>query len=208
MQLKGKIIKWNNEKAFGFIAPFAGGSEIFIHVSAFRNRARVPQLNDIVTFTASKDKDGRYRAEDARYAGEKLKKKQKSNVSTFSIVLAIAFLIAMTLASYMGYLPKQIKYAYYALSVITFFCYAYDKFKAQRDQWRTPESTLHILAMLGGWPGAALAQQWLRHKSSKTEFRRVFWLTVVINLAMLGWLLSPYGADALASIRNTMGLLQ
>ncbi len=73
MQLKGKIIKWNGEKAFGFIAPFAGGSQIFIHVSAFRNRARVPQLNDVVTFTVSKDKDGRYRAEDARYAGEKLK---------------------------------------------------------------------------------------------------------------------------------------
>lgn len=208
MQLKGKIIKWNGEKAFGFVAPFAGGKQIFIHLSAFRNRARLPQLNDVVTFTVSKDKDGRYRAEDARYAGEKLTKKQKSNVSNFSIVLAIGFLIAMTLSSYMGYLPKQIKYAYYALSVITFFSYAYDKFKAKRNRWRTPESTLHFLAMLGGWPGATLAQQLLRHKSSKTEFRQIFWLTVIINLAVLGWLLSSYGADVLALIVNAMGLLQ
>jgi len=208
VQLKGKIIKWNGDKAFGFIAPFAGGSEIFIHLSGFRNRTRVPRLNDIVTFTVSKDKDGRYRAEDARYAGEKLKKKQKSNVSTFSIVLAIGFLIVMTALSYMDYLPKQLKYAYYGLSVITFMIYAYDKYKAKRNAWRTPESTLHILAMLGGWPGAALAQQVLRHKSSKADFRRIFWLTVVINLAMLGWLLSTYGADLRALISNAMGSLQ
>lgn len=146
--------------------------------------------------------------ENMPYAGEKLKKKQKSNVSTFSIALAIGFLIAMTLASYMGYLPKQIKYAYYALSVITFFSYAYDKFKAQRNKWRVSESTLHIWAMLGGWPGAALAQQLLRHKSSKTDFRQIFWLTVVINLAGLCWLLSPYGANVLALVVNIMGFLQ
>jgi uncharacterized membrane protein YsdA (DUF1294 family) len=62
--------------------------------------------------------------------------------------------------------------------------------------------------MLGGWPGAALAQQLLRHKSSKKDFRQIFWLTVVINLAVLVWLLSPYGADILALIVNAMGLLQ
>jgi len=62
--------------------------------------------------------------------------------------------------------------------------------------------------MLGGWPGAALAQQLLRHKSSKTDCRQIFWLTVFINLAVLVWLLSPYGADILAVIVNAMGFLQ
>jgi hypothetical protein len=68
-------------------------------------------------------------------------------------------------------------------------------------------STLHLLALLGGCPGAALAQQVLRHKSSKQDFRVIFWFTVVINLAVLGWPLSHYGETVLILIPNNMGPL-
>ena len=44
--------------------------------------------------------------------------------------------------------------------------------------------TLHGLSLIGGWPGALIAQQVLRHKSRKEEFRFVFWLTVVINVGV------------------------
>jgi uncharacterized membrane protein YsdA (DUF1294 family) len=44
---------------------------------------------------------------------------------------------------------------------------------------KTPESNLHLLALAGGWPGALFAQQFLRHKSAKAEFRGTFWVTVV-----------------------------
>ena len=72
--------------------------------------------------------------------------------------------------------------AYACLSVITFVVYAVDKSAARRKGPRTPERTLHLLALAGGWPGALLAQRWLRHKSAKTSFRRVFWVTVVVNV--------------------------
>ena len=75
--------------------------------------------------------------------------------------------------------------AYAGMSLLTFVVYAIDKAAAQAQRWRTPESTLHLLALAGGWPGALLAQQWLRHKSVKQPFRTVFWLTVVINVAGL-----------------------
>jgi len=42
--------------------------------------------------------------------------------------------------------------------------------------------------LAGGWPGAILAQQWLRHKSSKLAFRRWFWCSVALNMALLIWL--------------------
>ena len=74
---------------------------------------------------------------------------------------------------------------YLAASLVTFVVYALDKSAAKAGRWRTPEKTLHILALIGGWPGAMLAQQKLRHKSQKQPFRAIFWLTVAINLAAL-----------------------
>ena len=79
---------------------------------------------------------------------------------------------------------------YVVTSVITFLAYAQDKSAAQHNRWRTKESTLHSLALVGGWPGALLAQKCLRHKSSKARFQRVFWVTVVVNVLLVGWLMS------------------
>lgn len=78
--------------------------------------------------------------------------------------------------------------AYAGLSVITFIVYAIDKSAARSKGPRTPERTLHLLALAGGWPGALLAQRWLRHKSAKASFRRVFWATVAVNVLGLAML--------------------
>ena len=86
---------------------------------------------------------------------------------------------------------------YAGLSVLTFMVYWQDKWAAQKGQWRTPEKTLQTLALVGGWPGAVLAQQWLRHKNSKTRFQLQFWLMVLINVAAVLWLCSPYGRHVL-----------
>jgi cold shock CspA family protein len=60
MRMKGKLIKWNDDKAFGFIAPNGGGDHVFIDKTALSNRKRIPKINDVITFTISKDKQGRY----------------------------------------------------------------------------------------------------------------------------------------------------
>lgn len=79
---------------------------------------------------------------------------------------------------------------YVLLSLSTFLLYGWDKRAAIRGNWRIRERTLHLWALAGGWPGAWLAQRWLRHKSQKKSFRRLFWLTVLCNLAVLlaGWI--------------------
>jgi cold shock CspA family protein len=53
---KGKLIKWNAEKAFGFILPNAGGVHVFMHKSALFNTKRTPHINDMITFSISKHK--------------------------------------------------------------------------------------------------------------------------------------------------------
>lgn len=76
-------------------------------------------------------------------------------------------------------------YSYLVLSIITLFVYGKDKWAAKRQAWRTPESTLHVLALLGGWPGALIGQKLFSHKKSKTSFKRVFWFTVVGNILIV-----------------------
>jgi uncharacterized membrane protein YsdA (DUF1294 family) len=71
------------------------------------------------------------------------------------------------------------------VSLAAFGAYAHDKSAAAAGRWRTPERTLHLLGLLGGWPGALLAQQWWRHKTRKTAFVVTFWCTAVLNTAAL-----------------------
>jgi uncharacterized membrane protein YsdA (DUF1294 family) len=84
--------------------------------------------------------------------------------------------------------------------VVAFLIYGHDKSAAVRNAWRVQESTLHLFGLLGGWPGALAAQRLFRHKSSKASFQTTYWITVVLNCAALGWLLSPYGAQTLQTV--------
>ncbi|MCE3261506.1 MAG: hypothetical protein K0R43_585 [Pseudoduganella sp.] len=92
-------------------------------------------------------------------------------------------------------LPAAWLAALYALaSAACLIAYARDKQAARQARPRTPERTLLLLGLAGGWPGALVAQQLLRHKSVKPSFQRKFWLTVVLNGAALlaalqaGWI--------------------
>jgi uncharacterized membrane protein YsdA (DUF1294 family) len=89
---------------------------------------------------------------------------------------------------------------YVALSITTFVVYAIDKSAAKNGRWRTKESTLHLFSLFGGWPGAYCAQVLLRHKSSKQAFKRVYWITVLVNLAGLYWLQTEKGINLINTI--------
>ena len=79
--------------------------------------------------------------------------------------------------------------AFYAvISMLAYITYAIDKKAAINNRRRVSEKTLHLLGVMGGWPGAFLAQHRLRHKTQKTAFQVTFWLTVVVNLVCAGWL--------------------
>lgn len=110
-----------------------------------------------------------------------------------ALVLMLAWVALLGWGLWAGRLPWWMAGAAVALNLVTFLVYAIDKSAAQSGQWRTKESHLHLLSLAGGWPGAWFAQQWLRHKSRKVEFRAVYWATVVLHCAALaawlsGWL--------------------
>jgi uncharacterized membrane protein YsdA (DUF1294 family) len=74
---------------------------------------------------------------------------------------------------------------YAAASVLCFVAYGLDKRAAARGAQRTPERTLLLLGLFGGWPGGLVAQQVFRHKTVKASFLAKFWVTVLLNLALL-----------------------
>jgi uncharacterized membrane protein YsdA (DUF1294 family) len=98
-------------------------------------------------------------------------------------LLAIpAFLVLYLAAALLWQAPGWPALVYLVVSVVTYVAYGADKTAAKTGRVRTPESTLHVLSLVGGWPGALVAQQTQRHKSVKAEFRSVFWGTVVLNV--------------------------
>jgi uncharacterized membrane protein YsdA (DUF1294 family) len=100
------------------------------------------------------------------------------------IVLAV-FVAAFAVAYVVLALPWWMPALYAALSAVAFVAYGLDKRAARRGSRRTPEQALLTLGVLGGWPGAVVAQQLLRHKTRKRSFRSAFWLTVVVNVVVL-----------------------
>ncbi len=110
------------------------------------------------------------------------------------------FIIIVAISILADKLPPIIFAIYAGLSILTYLVYAADKSAAKKGTWRTQESTLHLFALAGGWPGALIAQQILRHKSKKESFRFVFWITVVVNCGVFVWLFSTSGSVLLNSL--------
>lgn len=96
------------------------------------------------------------------------------------------------MGAYAGVVSKTLTLIYLITSAITFAIYARDKTAARNSGRRTAEKTLHILAVVGGWPGAMVAQRTFRHKTLKRSFRWVFWLTVGLNLAVVAALFGDH----------------
>ena len=108
----------------------------------------------------------------------------------FAAILWLAgcgILLAMSLsADSDGFSPGLIPELYFCavlvLSLVTWTLFGWDKWKASREGRRIPEKTLHMMAFLGGWPGAVIGQLMFRHKTVKAGFRLVLGLIVVAHV--------------------------
>ncbi|MGP5336427.1 DUF1294 domain-containing protein [Psychrobacter maritimus] len=203
---QGYIKKWQDDKGFGFIETAAGES-VFFHVSAFKAQRR-PEIGEQVVFIVGQDNQGRLQAKDVQelsFVQQKMAQKnrqirqrnhKRSAQAEFEagqkkrLFLGLGFYGVLILLVVMNKLNWLVLAWYAVLGVITYGMYAKDKAAAQSGAWRTPEATLHILSALGGWVGAMVAQTYLRHKSQKPEFRITYYLTVIINLAGLLFILA------------------
>jgi uncharacterized membrane protein YsdA (DUF1294 family)/cold shock CspA family protein len=200
VRYQGKITDWKDDKGFGFITPNGGGQRVFIHIKSFSNREQRPVGNELVTYELSHDTKGRPQANSVAFVGRQVTPASPSGRANAPLVLTAAFLVFVAGSVFAGKLPIAVVWIYLAASFVAFVAYALDKSAARNDQWRTKESTLHLFALAGGWPGALAAQRLLRHKSSKQSFQFVFWVTVILNCCVFAWFFSTSGAEALRSM--------
>lgn len=200
MRASGKITQWNAEKGYGFITPGPGARDVFVHISAFHNGGNPPAVGQAVSFELSSDQHGRACAAQVTRPGERLPREARRNSVLLWSLAAVLFMVFLWIAATTSWLPFEVFGLYLAASIITFGVYAWDKSAARVGVSRTPENTLHLLALVGGWPGALIAQQTLRHKTRKESFRAVFWMTVVTNCVVLAWALTDAGAAALHAV--------
>ncbi|GFD94373.1 hypothetical protein KUL156_15780 [Alteromonas sp. KUL156] len=105
---------------------------------------------------------------------------------SLSSALISLFCGVLTLFVLLDRLPIIVPVGYGALSLFAVLIYGIDKSAAKKDMWRISEAKLHLLSLVGGWPGALLAQQIFKHKRNKSSFMKVYWVMVVVNLFLLG----------------------
>lgn len=207
MRYLGKLIEWNDDKAYGFVMPNAGGRKIFAHLNDFPQR-RHPDVGSLVSFEMGRGASQRSCAVNLApvvsaqqwRTTDQLREARvgRSTLRLWIAALWTATVLALTLFSHY---PWKMLAVWVAVNIITFLLYAIDKHAAKQGRWRTPEARLHVFALAGGWPAAAFAQQKFRHKTNKVPFRAVFWLTIVVNVAAMLWLASRHGMKAIEIFR-------
>ncbi|PSN63397.1 DUF1294-domain-containing protein [Corynespora cassiicola Philippines] len=101
---------------------------------------------------------------------------------TVATVAGICSLIIPALSMIRSFDSRGLKFVlgYTAImSGITFLVYGYDKIQSRNLEWRVKETTLHTLALLGGWPGALAGMHYFQHKTRKGTFQVPFWIIIM-----------------------------
>jgi len=77
----------------------------------------------------------------------------------------------------------------FAATMLAYAVFAWDKNRAQLKKPRIPEFLLHLMELLGGWPGSYVAQRHFAHKIMKRRYQNTFWVIVVAHHALAAGIL-------------------
>jgi len=198
-RVDGNLTQWNDARGFGFLTPLRSHEQTFVHISAFPSGSTRPRLGAAYSFAVEVCRDGKRQAIQVQPEGrpggrvpqqirpprpgtrpEPRRRAGRSGSANYLTIVAFAAVVLG--ANSVWPVPLWIAGVYAVASVVCYFAYLVDKRAAVAGRWRVTESALLTLGFLGGWPGAIIAQQTLRHKTQKATFRRAFWVSVVLNV--------------------------
>jgi uncharacterized membrane protein YsdA (DUF1294 family)/cold shock CspA family protein len=194
---------WNDDRGYGFISSAGIPNNLFVHISAFSTGSPRPEVGDAVSFNVASSARGP-QASTVKIIGL-VSSSRAARIGQLDY-LAIALFIPLALFIALSWaVPLAVFAIYLVASIFCFLAYGTDKRAATNGTWRTPESSLLFLGLLGGWPGAIVGMQVFRHKTRKASFRALFWVTVVVNIAAFIFLTSPQSQAMLAEFFRSVG---
>lgn len=200
VRLLGVVSLWYEERGFGWIEDDSGRH--FAHIRDFR-KGRVPVKGDELTFELGLDSKGR------SCATKLVLKNPHSGPGVWACVQLAVLLVLPLMAGIRlpgsGWLPVSVMLV---MSVAAWRAYRSDKKAAEEGAWRVSETMLHSLELLGGWPGAFLAQRRYHHKTRKASYQAIFQSIVFLYLlASLDLLLDHRLWDQLVQLLVESGIL-
>ena len=175
--MQGIVVHYNKEKGYGFIDSEEHDENIFIHYSEIENASKLSQ-GQSVKFQVKKTSKGLSAIN--LEAGVK-------QYSPYLIFGGVSFLTTSVSFALLYQNIQPILAYFIAINFTTFLLYGYDKFISSGEKLRVPEYNLHALALLGGSPAGLSAQNFFRHKTVKGSFQLIYWLIVVVQIALFYW---------------------
>ena len=175
-KLSARIVEWSATKGYGFV--LFEKHRLFVHERDFLARHKRPEVGDVIEFVLGKDDQGRFCAQRVEHRND------GGRLRFWNFLLLLPLLAAPGYALWQlgGRRDPRLVFGCAAgISVVAYLLYWLDKLRARHGEWRIAESTLHLVALLGGWPGAFLAQRHFRHKTSKLRFLLCFWMIVTLH---------------------------
>ena len=116
MRTHGTLVKWNDDRGFGFVALPQSHEEVFVHISAFPRDGVRPRVGEMVSFEVRTGADGRKKAEAIeRPSGRKASTSQKTSRrngkgSLVGSLLTAASVLAIGFVGYNSYMSRQHSY--------------------------------------------------------------------------------------------------
>lgn len=94
MELKGELVRWNDDRGFGFIKVLSSEQDIFIHITALKDMPRRPVVGDIIYFEVEHGEDRKTRAKSARIEGlTRIPRKTGANKNGKRYLFVLIFII-------------------------------------------------------------------------------------------------------------------
>ena len=192
MSRKGTLTQWDDAKGYGFITPDDGGPKLFVHAKAFGLRPQRPFVGERLSYREGQDAQGKRRALDVQGLAPRPAPGARPRRDARPARGAVAENPGARTAALDGAEPGDAGRGPGRRGGEGDRQGERDRESAAvRGGWRVAEGTLHWLSLACGWPGALLAQHLLRHKSAKRAFRRLYWLTVAVNVAAFVVVFTP-----------------
>jgi uncharacterized membrane protein YsdA (DUF1294 family) len=187
VRYQGKLVEWNAEKNCGFIRSRGDQELVFFSASDLVDRHHIPPVGADLAFFVEVVSPNRGRTR-TNLRGRRVSEPERSvsQMTTAPPVdyraFSIAFLIAQIGAAVVWRPVAFVLAATVFASLVNICQYGYDKSAAESGSSRIREDTLLGISLIGGWPGAAFAQRWMRHKTVKATFQNSFRIVVWLNV--------------------------